>query len=237
MKQDDSVRVSPKLQLHHTVRRYLDLPKYLDLLRSHALYLSRADGFTDRFEGALIPAIRKAMNDAHRAGKTAHDADYHCRRTKAGNYVSCWSLGAQDNMALWHLYGGISTSLAVTSTVGRLIDMALKWQERASIIRVRYLDHFKNPDMIIGSYTDTLECKHEAYEYEKEVRIIVSRQGDEWENNPPSIRLSSGDLNDLICSVVVSPEAETWFFDLVEDVSRRYGVSSPVRRSKLTYLP
>ncbi len=44
-------------------------------------------------------------------------------------------------------------------------------------------------------------------------------------------------LNALIRSVVVAPEAEQWFFDLIEDVARRYKITVPIRRSKLTYLP
>jgi hypothetical protein len=237
MKRKSSVRTSPNLNPRRIVRRYLDLPKYLDLLRSQALYLCRADGFDDRFEGALTPGIRKALDDAHQAKQITYDADYFYRRSRGGSYVSCWSLGAHDNMALWQLYGGVSASLAVTSTVDRLIDMALRWQEEVFIYRVRYIDHFKNPDMIIGSYTDLLEFKHQAYEYEQEVRIIVPRQNDEWERNQPSIRLPAGDLSAVIRSVVVAPEAQAWFFDLVEDVTRKYGLSSPVRRSKMAYLP
>lgn len=207
------------------------------MLRSHALYLRRADGFTDRFEGALTPVIRKILDDAYRAKQVKHDTDYLYRRSRAGNYVSCWSLGAHDNMALWQLYGGVQMSLVITSTIERLIDMALKWKEDVFIIRVRYIDHFKNPDMIIGRFSDLLEFKHQAYKYEQEVRIIVPRQEGDWQNNPPDIRLPIGDLNSMIRSVVVAPEAEAWFFDLVEDVTRKYGVRSPVRRSKLTKLP
>jgi len=91
--------------------------------------------------------------------------------------------------------------------------------------------------MIIGHYTDLLQFKHEAYEYEDEVRVIVPRQQDGWEENPEGIRLPIGSLSKLIRSVVVAPDASPWFFDLIKDVTRKYGVSSPVRRSKLTYLP
>ena len=154
-----------------------------------------------------------------------------------GSYLRCWSLGAHDNMALWKLFGGASASLAITSTVDKLDDMAKKWGEDVFIIKIRYIDHFMNPDMAVGNYTALLEFKNEAYKYEKEVRIIVPRQSEEWEHNPPSIRLSAGNLSNLIRSVVVAPEAESWFFDLVEDLTNKYGLTSPVFRSKIANLP
>jgi len=100
-----------------------------------------------------------------------------------------------------------------------------------------YIDHVSNPDMIIGNYSDPLQFKHQAYEFENEVRIIVPKQGEDWENNPSGIRLPIFDLNEMIQSVVVAPEADKWFYELVEDVTQKYGVTSPVEKSKLTFLP
>jgi len=70
----DSPTVSTDVDLRRDriVKRYLDLPKYLDLLRSQALYMRRADGFNDRFEGALTPSFRKALNEAHQNGQITY---------------------------------------------------------------------------------------------------------------------------------------------------------------------
>ena len=150
--------------------------------------------------------------------------------------MSCWSLGEHDNMALWQLYGGVERSVAITSTIGELVQAAFDWQQTVLIRKVRYIDHSKEPAMVIADYTDLLQFKHEAYRYEEEVRIIVPRQADDWERNPDGLRLPLGDLNALVHSVIVSPEAKDWFYELVEDVTNRYGVSSPVRRSNITSL-
>lgn len=219
------------------VRRYLDLPKYLDLLRSRTIYFQRADRFSDRFEGALTPAIRESLDDTYRKGLMAYDAAFYYRRSRMGSYISCWSLGAKDNMALWQLYGGLTTSVAVTSTIGKLVTVSARWPDKVFIHKVQYIDHFKSPAMVLGRYTDLLRFKHEAYKYESEVRLIVSRQHDQWETNPEGIRLPVKNLNTLIRSIVVAPEAGAWFYDLIKDVTRKYGITSPVRRSKLTYLP
>jgi hypothetical protein len=171
------VSVDPELKPKTILRRYLDLPKYLDLLRSNTIYLRRADRFPDKFEGILPVGIRSAMNEAYSSGQSGYDADGFSRKVREGIYVSCWSLGASDNMALWQLYGSASAGVAVTTTVDKLIDVCLKWArtESVEIFKVRYIDHFKNPDMIIGTYTDPLRFKNLAYAFEHEVRIVVSR--------------------------------------------------------------
>lgn len=217
--------------------RYLDLPKYIDLLRTCELYLQRADKFSDRFEGALTPLLRKTINHAHENNEINYDADEFYRRCRMCSYVNCWSLGAWDNMALWQLYGGASTSVAITTTVKELIIACLQWNENVIIKKVEYINHFKNPDMVIGFTTDLLQFKHEAYEFEREVRILVPRKKDEWQNNPEAIRLPLQNLNDLIRSVVVAPEAEPWFFDLIVDITRRYDVNATVSKSVLTCIP
>jgi hypothetical protein len=232
-----AITVDTELKPTNIVRRYLDLPKFLDMLRTSSMYFRRADGFPDRFEGALTPAFRKAIDDHHRSGKLKHDAEYFYRRARVGNFVSCWSLGAKDNMALWQLYSGVTTSVAVTTTIERLIQVAVAWNEPTLLHKVQYIDHSKSPDMVIGRYTDVLCFKNEAYEYEKEIRIIVPRQSKNWERNPDGVRLPVRDLDILLRSVVVSPEAQPWFVELIQDVCGKYGVSAPVRRSKLAFLP
>jgi hypothetical protein len=218
------------------IRRYMDLPKFVDLLRSKALYLRRADSFTDKFEGALTPSIRKAIDSAHKANKLAESADVFYQRCRQGTFVSCWTFGAKDNMGLWQLFGGTSNSVAISTTGERVTKMCLGWQEQALIIKVKYIDHFENPDMIIGSYTDPLRFKHEAFDFEREVRVIVPRQKD-WKKNPVGIQLNIGDLDDLITNVIVAPDAEPWFYEMVQDLGRRYGLKAQVKMSQLAVLP
>jgi hypothetical protein len=218
------------------LRRYLDLPKFVDLLRSKSLYLPRADGFADRLEGALFPTLRRVLNESHREGASEYDADGFYRRARLGNYVSCWSLGARDNMALWQIYGASKNSLAITTTVDQLIKVALPWREQVHLHRVKYLDHTKVRTWVVGRYADTLRYKNDAYRYERELRIVVGRNGPAWEDNPPGIRLSV-DLDVLLRSVVVSPESTGWFYEAVQDLCLKYSIKAPVRRSKLALLP
>jgi hypothetical protein len=84
-----SLRVEPGLRRSRIVRRYLDLAKYLDFLRTGAIYLRRSDLFSDRFEGALTPHFRKALDRAHAAGNMEYSAEQFYRRARFATYVTC----------------------------------------------------------------------------------------------------------------------------------------------------
>lgn len=227
------VTADPDLGLKIILRRYMDLPKFLDLVYSKSIYLRRADGFADRLEGALFPSHREFIERAHGAGYKNENANGFYRRGRTGSYVSCWTRGSRDSMALWQLYGGPGASVAVTTTVGQIAQVALTWKRRAVIHRVKYVEHAKVKTYVIGAYTDMLQYKHVAYKYENEVRLIVPQQGDGRENNPMGLRLVVPDLNRLIRNIVVSPEATPEFVEMVKDIALKYELRSPVLQSTL----
>ena len=225
-----------KLKDRAPLRRYLDLAKYIDLLRTSSLYFCRADRFSDKFEGVFTSGIRKKINEEHTQGSRIESADNIYQRSRMGTFVNCWTFGKTDNMALWQLYGGASNSVAINTTFQRLDDICRSWDKKIQIEKVRYIDHFENPNMIIETYTDSLKYKHKAYEFEREIRIMLPQQ-DNWESNPEGMLRKVLDLNSLVTSVVVAPEAGSWFYELVQDVTNRYGLKAEVRMSKLAALP
>lgn len=227
----------PDLRPQTILRRYVDLPKLLDILRTRQLYLRRADGFKDRLEGALFPSLRASLDKASADGLIAENGDTFWRRARLSNYVSCWNIDAKDNMALWQLYGGATNSVALTTTVERLSRCALHWKENVHIRRVSYVDHIKHNTFVVGQYSDVLGYKSEAYRYEKELRIILRRPVKQLESNPSELRMPITDINDLIRSIVVAPESGAYFYESVKDLCRRYDLISPVRRSKLSLVP
>lgn len=213
----------------------MDLPKLLDMLHSSSLYLRRADGFSDRLEGTYPKSYRNILDTEYNRGESEYDGEEFYRRSTAGNYVSCWSIGATDNMALWQLYGGTRTSIAITTTLHRLASVCRLWRRETVISQVKYIDHRKwNCNGIgIDGYTFPLEHKNIAYTYEQEIRIIVPHQVSNWKDNPMAIRLPLYNINSLVRSVVVSPDAEIEFKEAIQDLCSKYGLSAPVRTSVL----
>lgn len=231
------ITADPEIRQSVILRRYMDLPKLLDLLHTRSLYFRRADGFSDRLEGALFPSFRQSIDEAFARKEVPYDADHFYKRVRKGNYVSCWTIGARDNMALWQLFGNVRTSVAVTSTVDRIVACGFDWNRRMHLHKVRYVDHRRVRTYIMGAYTDPLQYKSDAYKFERELRIILAQQDAGWEENPIGIRLSLPDLNTLVRSVVVAPEADIFFLEAVRELCKRYGLSAPVRRSALSLMP
>lgn len=238
-----SVFLDGNLKRGQVIRRYLDLPKYLDLLCAKQLYFRRADKFHDRFEGVLTPIICAAFDQAHAEGLMDMNAEEFQRRCRESHYINCWTRGSGENMALWQIYGGTAKSVAITTTVERLLQEAERWGDGVHIGGVKYVDHFQNPYMSIGGMAEALKYKHSAYKFENEVRVLIGTLHDDDDENPQGENNSIGivrpisDLNAFIRTIVVAPEAEDWFYKLVVDVTRKYGVKRRVDRSKLTYLP
>jgi len=164
-------------------------------------------------------------------------ADEFYRAGREENYVSCWTIGAKDNMALWQLYGGTKTSVAITTTADRIIACADEWCENnyIHIHKVKYLDHGKPQNYVIGSPREILQYKNDAFKFENELRVVVSPYNSN--NLSMGLRLPLLDLNKLIRSIVVAPDAEDSFFDAVSDLCKKYGLKVPVRRSKLSFIP
>src|SRR4051794_17186258 len=84
------VQVDAQLKQENILRRHLDLPKYLELLRSRSLYFRRADRFPDKFEGVLPSGIYQSINAAYAEGKTTYDAETFLKRVREGMFVNCW---------------------------------------------------------------------------------------------------------------------------------------------------
>ena len=138
-------------------------------------------------------------------------------------------------MALWKIYGGSNQSLAITTTFDKLVRSTLLWDNLSGVIfkDVIYIDH--EGDLPDGAYSlshETFGLKNEAYSFENEVRMIVTRNS---LKEPSTLRLKVVP-NNIIESIIVAPEAAEWFYNLAKDVSEKYSIKAPVKHSKLTAL-
>lgn len=214
------------------LRRYIDLPKLIDLLLTSELYFGLAANFEDRLEGTLPDTVRQCMR------ANAIDPVGEELRIKQNTYLNCWSLGAKDNIALWKIYGGgLKECVAITTTPKKLAQAALNWGSfgYTEIRKVRYIDHAgKVPRGVYSLSSNIFSVKHISYLFEKEVRVVLTRRK-EVRETINSLRLPVN-LNSFIRSIVLAPEAEEWFCELVKDVVEKYKVTAPVRKSKLTRL-
>lgn len=220
--------------------RYLDAAKFFDLLHNQKLFFCRGDLFEDKFEGAFTKSLKHAVDEAFRTNKIESTADEFKKKLRERVFVNCWHASANDSMAMWNLYGRSSAAVAVTTTVGKLRDAmeSAKLNHEIYITRVEYVNHWHDPSLVFNPYSNVFAYKTVAYEYEKEVRVIIDRFHEDFDLPAQSGGMFVGiELGKLIRSIVVSPEAPSWFINLVEGVTEKYGILAPVRRSKLAFEP
>lgn len=220
--------------------RYLDTAKFLDLLHNRTLFFCRGDRFADKYEGAFTESIKHAIEEAFHKNEINSSVAEFKTRLRERVFVNCWHQSRDDSMAMWSLYGKSSAAVAITTTVGQLRDAIklAKLPYAINIAKVEYVKHWRDPQLVFKPYSNVFAYKLKAYDYEKEVRVIIDR----FHENEDISALPDGmsaaiPLETLLRSIVVCPEAAPWFVELVGDVVHKYGVSAPVNRSKLAFDP
>jgi hypothetical protein len=236
--------------------RYMDLAKFLYLLRDKSLYFARLDQLGDSWEGAKGARRNKQIWDDHYL-RFFQDAirnppeGYKCEKTQAEieaeashllkqlelggsielrtTYVSCWHENEVESEALWRLYcPPNSVGIAIRTTCG---DLKLAFDEDLSVEigRVEYVD-FRTE---FAGVNDSIFRKRKSLQHEQEVRAVVR---DRSENKSLGISRPVN-LTALAKEVVISPFAPVWIESILGDLLQRYAVSLPVRVSDLLSEP
>jgi len=233
-------QIDAKLEEEDVLRRYLDMPRFISFLKTSSLYLCRSDLFSDNFEGSFTVSVKDAIINSYEKNRIKFTYDKFKKELREGVFINCWSLGIDDNMALWRLYGKSNDCVAVTTTVAKL-EAALnrfRGQGRLSLKKVEYIKHWKDPEIKIKPYSNVFKYKTVGYAFENEVRIILDRYVDTFEAKSKKEGVAVPvELNTFMRSVVVSPECSPWFKAVVEDISDKYGVTCPVRSSSMSKQP
>lgn len=210
------------------VWKYLDLSKFLDLLLSKKLFMSRSDKFEDQYEGTFseptFEEIRKLSID---------NPDflnyYKTHREKVA--ISSWHINEYESFAMWQIFTQNSEGLAIQSTIGRL-QKALQPEEHFQqyIGEVNYIDYKKEYIPFDDLFFPFL-YKRKSFQYEREVRII----SDVTQNN---LKLNDGlkinvDVNLLIEKIYIHPKSENWYKNLVIQLVEKLGFDITIEKSDL----
>ena len=221
------------------VWRFFELAKFIAMLKDSALFMTRADKFEDYFEGAVCSledsekydeALVEYYSDiiGEPVGEAFIETEHRAIQSiRKNSFLSCWYESPYESIAMWRLYasGHNSKGVAIKTTVGQLKKSI---GQTVEIGRIKYIDYSEEwPDA-----NEALWRKRILFEYEHEVRIRIITAGG-LSPNPPEYRLLSVNLNDLIESVYVSPMAEPWFKEVVEDILNKYGLNKKVFHSSL----
>ncbi|RKT00140.1 DUF2971 domain-containing protein [Flavobacterium sp. 123] len=210
------------------VWKYLDLSKFLDLLLSQKLFMSRSDKFEDQYEGTFseptFEEIKKLATD---------NPDflnyYKTHREKVA--ISSWHINEYESFAMWQIFTQNSEGLAIQSTIGRL-QKALDPEQNINqyIGEVNYIDYKKEYIPFDDMFFPFL-FKRKSFQYEREVRIIS-------DISESKIKINDGlkinvDIDQLIEKIYIHPKSENWYKKLVIQLVSELGFNFEIEKSDL----
>jgi hypothetical protein len=210
------------------VWKYLDLSKFLDLLLSKKLFMSRSDKFEDQYEGTFseptFEEIKKlAINNPEFLNY------YKTHREKVA--ISSWHINEYESFAMWQIFTQNSEGLAIQSTIGRL-QKALEPEKNLKqyIGQVNYIDYKKEYIPFDDLFFPFL-FKRKSFQYEREVRIIS-------DTSDTAITINDGikinvDISQLIDKIYIHPKSENWYKNLVIELVSKLGFDIEIEKSDL----
>ncbi|MFA9191782.1 hypothetical protein AAGV28_10430 [Flavobacterium sp. FZUC8N2.13] len=216
--------------LDTVVWKYLDLSKFLDLLLSQKLFMSRSDKFEDQYEGTFseptYEEIKKlAINNPDFINY------YKTHREKVA--ISSWHINEYESFAMWQIFTQNSEGLAIQSTIGRL-QKALQPETnfKQYIGEVNYIDYKKEYIPFDDLFFPFL-FKRKSFQYEREVRIIT-----DVSDSDSNTKLNEGlkisvDINELIEKIYIHPKSENWYKNLVIELMKQLGFDFTIEKSDL----
>lgn len=228
--------------------RYMDFTKFVSLISSGKLYLTRADIFEDSFEGSTpkknyetrLEAFCKISNISkdHYVHKNLSDT---LEAHKQFAYINCWHLSEYESYAMWKIYSYSNESIAIQTSYDKLKQVL---PEDVYLGVVSYIDY--KTETIPEKYAlyEPFMHKRKSFEYEKEVRVfkmIITdpsnmkgnhKEGFYVEGQPLGVNIGI-DLNKLIEKIYINPKAPDWFSNLVKEVTIKYEINTEIIKSDL----
>ena len=210
------------------VWKYLDLSKFLDLLMSEKLFMSRSDKFEDQYEGTFseptFEEIKKLSID---------NPDflnyYKTHREKVA--ISSWHINEYESFAMWQSFTQNSEGLAIQSTIGRLQESLVPETNFNQYIgEVNYIDYKKEHIPFDDMFFPFL-FKRKSFQYEGEVRIIT-------DIGKSDIKINEGlkinvNINQLIEKIYIHPKSENLYKNLVIQLVKQLGFDFTIEKSDL----
>ncbi|MTG97958.1 MULTISPECIES: hypothetical protein [Myroides] len=208
--------------------KYMDLSKFLDLLLSNKMFMSRSDKFEDQYEGTFSePTFEEIKRISH--DNPAFLDQYKQRRKNI--VISSWHINEYESFAMWQIFTKNSEGLAIQSTIGRL-QKALAVENRADqfIGEVHYIDYKKEYIPFEDDFFPFL-FKRKSFQYEKEVRVLTDVSHlDKCVNEGIKINV---DINHLIEKIYIHPKSENWYKKLVLELMEKLHFQFDVEKSDL----
>lgn len=210
------------------VWKYLDLSKFLDMLLSNKLFMSRSDKFEDQYEGTFSEPTYEEIKKI--AANNPKFLDYYkSHREKV--VISSWHANEYESFAMWQIFTKNNEGLAIQSTIGRLKESLMPEKHFEQYIgEVNYIDYKKDFIPFEDTFFPFL-FKRKSFQYEREIRIISDVSGNNMSiDNGLKINV---EVNQLIEKIYIHPKSENWYKNLVIEIVDKLGFDFTIEKSDL----
>lgn len=196
--------------------RYMRLNSFLELLTTNLVQV-RIDAFNDPTEGTYGYKDAVLDQDALRLAKIPITAEPSwkedvLREARLHAIATCWFEHRVESFAMWNIYGRLSESVAIETTVGDL-RAALSGEPEVRVERMRYTP-------LTGTVTDLRDLffhKRPEFAYEQEIRslrLFPHRVGSRVYNSV----LGLDHLNRFIHRIIVAPGNRALFPTAIQTI-------------------
>lgn len=235
--------------------RYLSLSKFISLIETGSLFLTRVDLFNDLFEGTL-PKTDNELWRKSLPSDNSHNWDQmlpiYRQALRKNTHVNCWHLNNEESEAMWKLYCGSNEGIAIQSTYQKLKDSIQNSKLEIGLIRyINYETESFPPlqgNFYAPNFAHPFMHKRIAFEHEREVRVIkidysiwsqiISADLNQLQQiNTPLGISHKVNVEELVQKIYIHPLAPTWYFDVVQAVISKYSLNVEVKWSSMTSDP
>jgi len=218
--------------------RYMDFAKLVSLISKRALFFCRVSKLKDPWEGAW-PVKQFEKGDI--SPGSAWSYIIKAREMREECAVSCWHINKGESDALWRIYSSGGQGIAIVSTFSNLTESLKNYVPSIFIGKVQYLD-YEYASLPKGNIYWPVTCKRLSFVHENELRAVI-REYPGSQNEPQRKfchtmgEMVPVDIERLITSIYVSPEAEDWFVELVKKILEPVGLAKLCQKSLLLNDP
>jgi hypothetical protein len=161
-------------------------------------------------------------------------------------FVNSWHIKEHESAAMWKVYLSNNEGIAIQSTYQRLIDSLSIYDDfEVYVGRIKYIDYDKEA-IPMGNILSPYLYKRKSFEYEDELRALIwtpqhgkndllNPQNNKFLNTPGL--LVDVDIEKLIDSIYVAPNAPSWVLEVIRAVTNRFEIDKEVKQSNLSSTP
>jgi len=210
------------------VWKYLDLSKFLELLLSQQLFMSRSDKFEDQYEGTFSEPSFEEMKKL--SADNPEFLDYY-KTHREQVVVSSWHINEYESYAMWQIFTKTNEGLAIRSTVGRLQEaVAPELNFEQHIGEVNYIDYKREYIPFDDAFFPFL-FKRKSFQYEREIRIITDLSAHKLQIND-GLKINV-DIRKLIDKIYIHPKSENWYKKLIIALLHKLDFDFMIEKSDL----